>query len=479
MNDEQKFPDDKSKPFRLVKYFTFSSLIVIFIGTILLSFLNTHFARTMHIKKSEDYAVLLVENINHQVFLQFVIPVILKYGKIQLRNSDQFERLDHVIRSTIHSFKIESLNIYDLNNIISYSLNQEIVGKKGLGGKAYQHALEGKTSSEVIQIGTFIEIMIGIPRESKIVTFAPLRAERPLTRISGPVLGVVEISQNLSDDYKTIFKFQILVMTTSTIVMGFIFLVLLMLVKRGERIIHQRNLEQLQLREQLHRAERLSALGEMVAAISHEIRNPLGIIRSSSELLKKKVHQYEPNNSIPDIIIEESNRLNQIITDFLDYAKPRIPRLAPCRVEDILEKNLNFLDAQMKSHQITVEKQFESNIPEIMADASILYQAFLNIIINAMQAMPDGGQLLVKIHSTPTSVIVGFHDTGHGIPEEIIPKIWDPFFTTRDTGTGLGLGIVKNIVESHHGTISVSNRNPKGTSVEIELPVNGLKLQAN
>ena len=96
--------EEKVKPFRLVKYFTFSSLIVIFIGTLALSLLNTHLVRTMQQKKSEDYAQLLIENLNHQVFLQFIIPVALKFGKIQLREKKQFERMDKVVRSTLHSF---------------------------------------------------------------------------------------------------------------------------------------------------------------------------------------------------------------------------------------------------------------------------------------------------------------------------------------------------------------------------------------
>ena len=101
--------EEKVKPFRLVKYFTFTSLTVIFIGTLLLSLLNTHLARTMQQEKSEEYAQLLIENLNHQVFLQFIIPVALKFGKIQLSNKKQFERMDKVVRSTLHSFKIDTI----------------------------------------------------------------------------------------------------------------------------------------------------------------------------------------------------------------------------------------------------------------------------------------------------------------------------------------------------------------------------------
>ena len=463
--------EEQIKPFRLVKYFTFTSLVVIFIGTLALTILNTHGARNLQQKKSEDFARLLIENLNHQVFTQFILPVALKYGKIQLSDKKQFERMDKVVRSTLHSFKVDMVNIYDMQDTVSYSFDQALVGKENLGGKAYQDALGGKLTTNLLQRGNWLEIFLGVPKDNKLVTFSPLRVEQPMSRISGPVLGVVEIVQDLSEEYKAIFSFQIRVMLTCTAVMGLLFLALLFVVKRGEGIIEKRALERLRLKEQLGRAERLSSLGEMVAGISHEIRNPLGIIKSSSELLKKKLAGVDVSNSIPDIIIEESVRLNNIITDFLNYAKPRSPHLATCNVEEVLEKNITFLASQIKAEGYTIEKHCKNNLPEISADADMLYQAFLNILINAMQAMTGGGKIHVEITSNDGSVFVCFEDEGQGIPEDLLKKIWDPFFTTKEKGTGLGLGIVKNIIESHGGNVMINNQPDGGARVLVELPV--------
>jgi signal transduction histidine kinase len=463
--------EEKIKPFRLVKYFTFTSLTVIFIGTLLLSLLNTHLARTMQQKKSEEYAHLLIENLNHQVFLQFIIPVALKFGKIQLSNKKQFERMDKVVRSTLHSFKIDMVNIYDINNTISYSFDPSVIGKKDAGGKGYQDALSGKSTSKLFQRGNWFEILLGFSQHGKLITFAPLRAEQPLSRISGPVLGVVEIVQDLTEDYKAIFSFQIKIITTCTLVMCPLFLVLLFVVKRGEAIIEKRALERIRLKEQLSRAEHLSSLGEMVAGISHEIRNPLGIIMSSSELLKKKMADYDPSNPIPSIIIEESSRLNNIITDFLNFAKPRTPHLVSCKIGDIIEKNITFLASQIKGEGYTIDKHYDNKLPEITADPDMLYQAFLNILINAMQAMPQGGKINVQICSNDNAVEIIFEDQGEGIAEDILEKIWDPFFTTKSKGTGLGLGIVKNIIESHDGTVHIRNRSLSGARVTVRIPV--------
>ncbi|OQY04482.1 MAG: two-component sensor histidine kinase [Desulfobacteraceae bacterium 4572_123] len=462
---------EKVKPFRLVKYFSYSSLIVMFLGTIALSVLNTHWARTMQRQKSEDYAILLVENLNHQVFLQFIIPVALKFGKIQLRKPEQFTRMDKIVRSTMHSFNVETVNIFDMDNVISYSFDQTLIGKRDLGGTGYMNALTGVSSSKVVQNGNFWEILLGIPKNIKILTFAPLRAEKPLSHISGPVLGVVEIVQDISKEYKTIFRFQIFVVLTITSVMGILFTVLLFVVKKGNAINLRRTQERILLEEALNRARHMSTLGEMTAGISHEIRNPLGIISSSAELLKKKMAMFDPANTIPDIIIEESNRLNNIITDFLNFAKPIKPDLKICRVEKIIDKNMAALAQQIQDKKYDIEVKYDDLIPEIMADFNMLYQAFLNILINAMQAMPEGGKIRIEIKADNNTVTIFFKDEGPGISEEILEKIWNPFFTTKSQGTGLGLGIVKNIIESHRGKINARNRSSIGAQIIIELPI--------
>ena len=160
-----------------------------FTATIALSAINTHWVKRILQQKNEEYAHLLVENLNHQVFLQFIIPVVLKYGKVQLREKSQYTRMDRVIRSTIHSFNVEMVNIYDLKNIISYSLDKDKIGKKEAGGEAYDKAIENTTTSSLVRTGNFFQLLLGVPSTTKIVTFAPLQAEKPLSSISGPAQG--------------------------------------------------------------------------------------------------------------------------------------------------------------------------------------------------------------------------------------------------------------------------------------------------
>ncbi|MEJ2156757.1 MAG: ATP-binding protein [Desulfobacteraceae bacterium] len=438
---------ERAKPFRLVKYFSFSSLILIFFGTIILSFLNTHWIRSMQFTKSEDYALLLIENLNHQVFMQFILPVGLKYGKIELRNREQYERMDSVVRSTLHSFKVDLVNIYGMKDQVAYSYSKELIGQENLGGTGFAKALHGEATSRLVQKGSFWELLMGVPKEIKIVTFAPLRAAKPLSSVAGPVLGVVEIVQDLSNDYKSIFRFQVLTLITVSGVMLVLFLIMTIVVKRGESIIQRRAQERLKLKEQLSRAKHLSSL------------------------LKIKMGPDNTSARIPDIIIEESGRLNNIITDFLNYARPREPNLFPCSVIGVIDKIIAYLSSQMENEGHTIHTEYDRNVPKIHADADMLYQAFLNILLNAMQAMPDGGVIDITAFSRDSHLWITFEDHGPGIQKEAMGKMWDPFFTTKDKGTGLGLGIVKNIIEAHNGKIRIENRSKGGTRVAIRLPV--------
>ncbi|MBT3177279.1 MAG: two-component sensor histidine kinase [Desulfobacula sp.] len=460
------------KSFRLVKFFTFTSLVIMFTATITISALNAHWVRNILLEKSKEYDSLLVENLNHQIISRFMLPVLLRYKEIRLREENQFLLMDKVVRSTLHSFNVEMVTLYDNNNIISYSFDPDRIGQENAGGVHYDKAMKKETSSRLIQQGSFLELFFSFPQETKIITFAPLRAEKQTpSDLADRVLGVVEIVRDVSNDYKKVFKLQGLIVGSCFIIMGGLFIVLRFVVKHGEKIIERRAEERLKLEEKLRQAEHLSAIGEMTAGVSHEIRNPLGIIKSSAQLLKKQMEKLGTTSSIPDIIVEESARLDNIITDFLDFAKPKIPDLHPCRIEEIIEKNIVYLSPRIEDYNLNIIKEISKNLPEIMADSAMLHQAFLNIFINAFQSLKRNGCLTIRIKYDSGNIVINFLDNGDGIPEEILKKIWTPFFTTKDTGTGLGLGIVKNMIEAHKGIISITNTNPKGANVEIRLPV--------
>jgi two-component system sensor histidine kinase HydH len=458
----------RTKPFRLVKYFSFTSFLAVLVFTAVLSAFIIQRAKAVFLKKTEESAHILAANLNHQVFYQFVIPTAMKYGQIQLRNPDQFELLDKVVRATIHSFKVDEVIIYSPTGVVTYSTKPSMLGRKHKMGRELEAALGGQVASRIISREPGWPLAF-FPEERKLKTLIPFRAETPLSPEMGPVLGVFEITQDLTEDYRSFTSFQYQVVGFSVVVMGLLFLVLRAIVIRAERIIDRNWLEQKRLEEQLNQAERLASLGEMVAAVSHEVRNPLGIIRSTAELLKKKLEGGAAR--LADVIMEEANRLNGIVTEFLDFARPQVPRKAPCRPRDVLGRNIEFLRPEIEKHDIELVAALDGDA-EVQADAGLLYRAFLNVLVNAVQAMPEGGRLTLQSAPAPGGgVVVSVADTGCGIPEEKLRKVWNPFFTTKDKGSGLGLPIVKNIIESHGGHVEIESAEGRGTRVTMTIPL--------
>ncbi len=464
------------RPFTLVKVFTFSSLVVMLSATIIIAVLNAHWVRKILLEKSKEYNMLLIENLNHQIFLRFVAPVAIRHGEIKLREKAQHRLLHAVITSTLHGFHVEMVNIYGTDNVIGYSFDGSLIGKRNAGGVQYNRAMKKEASSRLTQKGNFLELMFWFPQETKITTFAPLMQEVQLSKKKDDrvVIGVIEITRDVSDDYKEVFKLQGLIVCSCIMVMGGLFLILRYIVKYGEKVIQSRAEERLKLEEKLQQAEHLSTIGRMTAAVSHEIRNPLGIIKSSSQLLHKKMQKLDQDTRIADIIVEESSRLDNIITDFLDFARPKTAHLRNCRVDALIEKSLEFLSPKIEETGIRVDTNFQPDLPEILVDPDMLYQAFLNILLNSFQAM-DGQEGVVTIHVTMAqggaAMHISFMDTGGGISPEHLNNIWRPFYTTKETGTGLGLGIVKNIIQAHSGTIQVRNQEGKGAVFDIFLPI--------
>jgi two-component system, NtrC family, sensor histidine kinase HydH len=460
------------KPFRLVKYFFLSSFIVIILFAVALTYIITQRSEEALLKKTEDFALLLAENLNHQVFFNFVLPTTIRVGKVQLRDPEQFKHLDQIVRNTIFSFKVEKVNIYDLLNVLAYSTDRTLVGKKNLGGTDFKKAAQGRHSSRYLSEDVFFKIRPwgGTPIR-KLITTIPFRVESPTAKPTGQILGVFEITQNISTDYQEIIQDQYLMVLISMGLMALLYLILLFIVKRGDVIMAKRAEEEKRLVEKLNQAERMATLGEMIASVSHEIKNPLGIIRSTGELLEKRLSQYEPGNPLASVIREESDRLNRIVTEFLDFARPQIPHYQSIYLESVLEKNIQFLTPELDRLRITIQRDY--SLPPshpVQADQDLLYRAFLNILINAIQAMPEGGSIRMGIQFHPREVEVIVSDSGQGLSDKELDKAFQPFFTTKEKGSGLGLAIVKNIIEAHRGTIKMVTPKEGGTAVVILLP---------
>jgi two-component system, NtrC family, sensor histidine kinase HydH len=222
-----------------------------------------------------------------------------------------------------------------------------------------------------------------------------------------------------------------------------------------------RRLEQAQA--EARRSERLAALGQLSAGLAHEIRNPLGVIKGSAEMLSQKLRDSNPlATELAGYISTETNRLSALVTRFLDFARPLHADLAPQDITVILDRALNDVATLWKGATVRVEETCQPNLPTVAVDEGLAEQAFVNIVQNAYDAMgADGGTLRVSVRTskpgTRDGVEVRIEDSGPGVPVELREQIFNPFVTTKKTGVGLGLSIVSKIMDGHHGSIRVED----------------------
>ncbi len=236
-----------------------------------------------------------------------------------------------------------------------------------------------------------------------------------------------------------------------------------------------RRLEQAQA--EARRSERLAALGQLSAGLAHEIRNPLGVIKGSAEMLTQKLQASdELARELAGYISTEVNRLSALVTEFLDFARPLHAQPHPADLTALLDRVLQVVASRFAGKPIHVERHYASGLPLVPLDESLCEQAFLNLVQNAYEAMEDhGGMLLVEVKPATQNdrpgVELRLTDTGPGVPDELREEIFNPFVTTKKTGVGLGLSIVSKIVDGHGGTIHVENAPTGGAAFTLFFPL--------
>jgi signal transduction histidine kinase len=224
------------------------------------------------------------------------------------------------------------------------------------------------------------------------------------------------------------------------------------------------------------RIDRLVSLGELSAYVAHEIRNPLTGIRTTVQFVGSKLKDKDPRREDLEDVIKELDRIEQIITGLLMFAKPPAARPQPCDLHEVLDKTLDILEVQLRDHQVELSRSYAEDLPHVDADPDLTQQVFLNLCLNAIQAMPQGGELHVETglrrYRTRRSMVdVSFQDTGVGIPRELMEKIFDPFFTTRSMGTGLGLPVSVQIMREVGGVVTAKNNAGGGATLRASFPV--------
>ena len=239
--------------------------------------------------------------------------------------------------------------------------------------------------------------------------------------------------------------------------------------------------ERLRQNERMFRAEQLATMGQFAAGIAHELRNPLTAIRSTVQYLAGEFDQGTDQRKLADGILDEVDRLNNIVGNLLSLAQPAESNPKEINVRQEIERCVSFIEAKAKSQNVKLETDFEDSLPELRFDPAELRQVLLNVMMNGLQAMPEGGTLLIKACclaegindsvSGSDRMLIHTEDEGAGIRSDLRQKVFEPFFTTKAGGTGLGLAICNSIVKRYNGEIWIEQAKGGGVAVKVSLPI--------
>jgi two-component system NtrC family sensor kinase len=257
--------------------------------------------------------------------------------------------------------------------------------------------------------------------------------------------------------------------------------------KAQEKIIKEAE-NRLELERSLRQSEKLATIGQLASGLAHEIGTPLNIISGRAELAKRRLDDKELIQKNLDVIAQQSERITKIIQQLLGFVRKKRIEQKALRIETLLETTLDFLGYQIQRQRVRVVKDLGDKLPSVIGDSDQLQQVFLNLILNAIQSMPEGGELRVSASSMWISreafgdekqkyVVICVKDTGVGMEREVLQKIFNPFFTTKDTGTGLGLMVSQGVIQDHEGWIDAESEMGKGSVFKVFLPCSPKELK--
>jgi signal transduction histidine kinase len=228
--------------------------------------------------------------------------------------------------------------------------------------------------------------------------------------------------------------------------------------------------------ERMKRAERLYAIGQLSAGLAHEIRNPLASLSGTIGILRRNPSAAEKRSECLDIMEKECQRLNNLLTSFLDYAKPRPPKLIEIDISSVLDSVTKLVSHTLDQKSISLRKETALQLPSLECDPELLKQVLVNLLINAIQASSDGGDILLQARIRGSDLLIQVKDQGSGVSAEDLEKIFDPFFTTKENGTGLGLSVAYQIIGQFGGTLTAERNSDRGMTFSVLMPMHPNKI---
>ena len=394
--------------------------------------------------------------------------------------------------SLVEGLNIVQFDLLDLKGTVVWSTNPEAIGFFRLQTAEHQMAAAGEISSRLAEGFKVFDRFGGSYRADVVATTLPLR-ETP----SGDIIGVMELYRGVAHDVAIqVSDAKSVVLWTTVGTMGGLFLFLLgfiviadvnisrsnrrevLVVEEAnqslEARVRERTRELQEAQEQLVRSEKLAAIGQIAGGIAHDLRNPLGAINNAIYYLKRRLGASEFAKANPrigqflQIAEEEVQHSNAIISDLMSFARVGVPSLSPTNLGEAVGNALSTMEIRGNIH---IVKQLASDLPAVMADEEQFYRVLINLANNAQDAMPDGGELTISTLKVDEHAEIAFGDTGVGISADDMRKIFEPLFTTKTKGTGLGLAVSQQIVAKHGGSILATSSPGEGTTFTVRVPL--------
>ncbi len=439
----------------------------------------TPFRDKEHAQDRIDYLKAVIDAVDEYEKTLGVV-VYLQGEDLLFRSSSLNEGIDsyiELIRRSIHEDRPqEGFAVYKKDPVFTYTLPFRDSTGRILGGiSILQHTSFVEEDIRKAEWNIFITIFVLTAATVGIILLVTRRwITSPISQLMDGIRNLSRGNLNTHINLKRRDEFSALAQTFNQLAVN---------LKTAQEKIIQETESRLDLERDLRQSEKLATVGQLASGLAHDIGTPLNIISGRAELIKRRLDQNEENQKDLNIIVQQTERITKIIQQLLGFVRKKRPEQKPLNVGLLLETTLEFFDYLIHKHGITVVKEVETPLSPVMGDLDQLNQVFSNLLLNAIQAMPEGGTL--RLSTSPKWMAQGgfderqrhyvevrIEDTGGGMDKTVLEKIFNPFFTTKeaDKGTGLGLTVSQGIVEEHEGWISVESEVGKGSVFRVYLP---------
>lgn len=498
---------DEIPRFNLSRFFIIKYSIAILVLAVAISLIFFQIGKAHLIRTGERYSISIAEHLNYEIHHHLFIPPSKTLDTFNWDDPRGIEELDKVVKPHLGHLNLVKINIFDLEGRIVYSTNPRLMGLFTKDNPKLESALRGVPISSLELAGKMPDIEDDTHSEDLLETYIPFRAVKRVSSVEGEVIGAFEIYQDVSALYAQILRFRNAVFGASFIIMGTAFFVLILIVRRADRILNsERQVREELEREQLIHSEKLAATGEMAAVIAHEIRNSLTSVKMILQL-QSESEKSDSDRRRVSVALSSIYRMEAVVNDLLKFASPSPMRFRLHDLNQVVKESIAFSRHQFDRRGIRLITELGSNLSETTFDFEHLKEALINIILNASQAVSEDGEIRIRteVIEMPRALTDPFYigsqnplgrapaqegdgsavtlgrgtfaekveiaDNGCGIPQENLRRIFDPFYTTKVNGTGLGLPMAKRIINEHGGVILVDSRPDEGSIFTVLLPL--------